>query len=259
MLLIFAFFSELSFQKANIILVYHSVGSNRSFYNVELEDFIRQIEYLKKKYSIVSLDDIVSFVRNGKETSGKLVTITFDDGYQDFYLNIYGYLRKNKLPAIVFVATGYVGKEWPFGEDQLKMLKWNEIEEISKNNIEIGAHTVTHPNLQELELKEAEKEILKSKEQIEKHIKRRVKYFSFPFGRYSQKIIDKARDLGFEAVLCGEGTVQKELNPFVLKRIQIDSSTSFLLFKAKLTRAIDWYNTFERIMKEFLRTLNLIK
>ena len=259
LLLAFAFLSKLSFQKANIILMYHSINSNGSFHNVELKEFIRQMEYLRKNYAIVSLDDIVFFIKNGKDTSRESVAITFDDGYQDFYLNILYYIHKNRLPVTIFVTTGYVGKEWPFSSNQSKMLIWEEIKELSANNVEIGAHTVTHPNLQQIEMREAEKEILKSKEEIEKHIEKRVKFFSYPFGRYNNEIIDIVKSSGFEAALGGGGTIRKEANLFALNRIQVDSSVSFLLFKAKLTRAVDWYNAFEKIGKRFLQALDLVK
>jgi peptidoglycan/xylan/chitin deacetylase (PgdA/CDA1 family) len=259
LLLAFAFFSKLSLQKASIILMYHSIGSNGAFHNVEPIEFMRQMGYLRKRYAIVSLDDFVFSVKDGKKPSGRLVSITFDDGYHDFYLNVYDYFRKNKLSATIFVTTDYVGTKWPFNGNQSKMLTWEEIEEMSANGIEIGAHTVTHPNLQRTELKQAEHEILKSKEVIEKHIKKRVRFFSYPFGKYNNDIINITKSSGFEAALGGGGTIQKNADPFALSRIQVDSSVSFLLFQAQMTKAADWYKTFEKIAKRFLRALNLIR
>lgn len=50
------------------ILMYHSVGENNLFFNVESKEFIRQIEYLKrKKFNIISLSQLVEWIE--KKTS----------------------------------------------------------------------------------------------------------------------------------------------------------------------------------------------
>jgi peptidoglycan/xylan/chitin deacetylase (PgdA/CDA1 family) len=138
------------------------------------------------------------------------------------------------------------------------MLTWNEIEEMSKNNIDIGAHTATHLDLREADLKTARNEILESKMQIEKHVKKAVKHFSFPKGSCSQKTVDLVKSLGFENAMGGYPSSQegrKPSNGFVLHRVQIDSSVSSILFKARLTKAVDWSRQLERIVKKMLEKL----
>jgi len=253
MYLVFAFFSKLSLQREIVILMYHSVNSINDFHAVDPAEFRRQIEYLKRNYTIVSLNEMVDFVKGKRNLPRKSVAITFDDGYHDCYLNVYPYFRKNKLSATVFVTTEYIGKEWPLSNHHPKMLTWKEIEEMSKNNIEIGAHTATHPSLQETSLKEAENEILRSKKEIEKHIKKNVNYFSYPFGRYTPKIGDVVESSGFKAALGGEGTIRKDTQIFFLNRIQVDSSVSFMLFKARLTKAVDWLEKLEQLPRKYLK------
>ena len=244
--------------------MYHSIDSNDDFFTVAPEEFKRQIEYLKESYSIVSLDEMADYIENSRKSPRKSVAITFDDGYQDCYLHAYPYLRKNNLPATVFVSTAYVGKEWPFEpyrsihRFRLRMLTWNEIEEMSKNNIDIGAHTATHLDLREADLKTARNEILESKMQIEKHVEKAVKHFSFPKGSCSQKTVDLVKSLGFESAMGGYPSSQegrKPSNGFVLHRVQVDSSVSLILFKARLTKAVDWSRQLERIVKKMLEKL----
>jgi hypothetical protein len=153
----------------------------------------------------------------------------------------------------VFVATGYVGKEWPFGMSHPKTLTWEQIEEISNNNIEIGAHTVTHPNLQQEKPEKVEHEIMKSKEEIEKHLRRTVRFFSYPFGKYTNQILKIIENAGFEAGIGGLGTVQKSSCLFTLNRVQVDRSITFLQFKARLTKAVDWSGKIEQIVRTVLR------
>lgn len=245
MYLALAFFSKLSLQREIVILTYHSVDSISDFHAVDPKEFRRQIEYLRLNYTIVSLDEIVDFVKERRNLPRKSVAITFDDGHHDCYLNVLPYFRKNKLSATIFVITGSIGR--------VHGLTWGEIKEMGKNNIEIGAHTVTHPNLRELSLQDAENEILGSKKEIEKHTKENVNYFSYPFGGYTPQIVDIVRSSGFKAGLGGVGTVRKEREVLVLNRIQVDSSVSFMLFKARLTKAVDWLKRLEQITKKILQ------
>lgn len=247
-----AFVSKLSFQREIAILTYHSVDSIDGYHTVDPKEFRRQIEYLRKNYAIVSLNDMTEFAKGNGNLPRKAVAITFDDGYHDFYLNVYPYFVKNKLCATVFVTTGYTGKEWRFNDPPIKMLSWKEIEEISEKNIEIGAHTVTHPNLREINLKKAKNEILTSKKEIESYTKKKARYFSYPFGSYTPEIVDIVKSSSFKGGFGGEGTIRKDLNVFVLNRVQVDSSVSFMLFKARLTRAVDWFKSLEQIVKKIL-------
>jgi peptidoglycan/xylan/chitin deacetylase (PgdA/CDA1 family) len=223
------------------------------FHTVEPKEFMRQMEYLKSNCAIVPLDEVLECIGKEGRPARRIVSITFDDGYQDFYMNVYPFLRKHKLPATVFVATGYVGKEWPFVENHPKMLTWEQIEEISNNNIEIGAHTVTHPNLQKKKPEEAIHEIVKSKEEIEKHLRRTVRFFSYPFGRYTNQILEIVESAGFEAGVGGVGTVHKGSYLFTLNRVQVDRSITFVQLKAHLTKAVDWSRRIEQTTRILLR------
>jgi len=239
-------------QRETVILMYHAVDSIDDFHAVDPNEFRRQIEYLRKNYEIISLDEIVSFIKENKKLPRKAVAITFDDGYHDCYLNVYPYFRMNNLPMTIFVTTGYVGKKWPWGSAHSRILSWNEIEEMSKNHVEFGAHTVTHLNLRKTSLNEAQNEILMSKKEIEKHIGKNVKYFSYPLGRHTPEISKTVRSCGFHGAVGGLGTIRKDTQLFVLNRVQVDSSVSFLLFKARLTMAVDWLKRLELMAKRIL-------
>jgi peptidoglycan/xylan/chitin deacetylase (PgdA/CDA1 family) len=244
-----ACFSKLSLQQERAILMYHSIASNEEFLSVDPRKFDLQVNYLRENYTIVSLEEMAACLRNMKKLPSKAVAITFDDGYEDCYLNAFPYLRDYNLPATVFVSTAYVGKEWPFARCRIKMLTWKEIEDMSKNNIEIGAHTVRHLDLKKVDSKTARDEVAESKKQIEAHIKKTVTQFSFPFGRCSPKTIDLVKSLGFKIIVGDLGNAEAATPPNgnVLKRIQVDSSMSPVLFKALLTNANYWLRQLEHL------------
>ena len=62
------------------------------------------------------------------------------------------------------------------------ILSWDDVREMSDNGVTFGAHTVTHPTLTKLPLKQAEYEIAKSKKDIEEKLNRIVTAFSYPYG-----------------------------------------------------------------------------
>jgi peptidoglycan/xylan/chitin deacetylase (PgdA/CDA1 family) len=91
--------------------------------------------------------------------------------------------------------------------------------------IEIGCHTVTHPQLSALDLESQDKEIRKSKQRLEEILNRRVQSFAYPYGRecdYTSATIDLLREAGFD---CGcstsVGIVEDDSGRFQLPRLQV--------------------------------------
>jgi len=230
------------------ILLYHSIDRNDAHYNVNPEQFAMQMEYLRKNYDVVSLDTILNFIKGGKDLPKKPVAITFDDGYYSVYQNAYPVLRKYRFPAAVFITTGYVQKQMPLNRIQLRMLGWNEIKEMSNNGVTVGAHTITHPNLEQVDLETARKEILGSRKEIEEKIGKDVRYFACPYGKENEEIVNLVRSMGFDYAFgrLSGGFIQKGANHLILNRTGVDSSVAFWMFKVKLTKAVDWYQKFEQ-------------
>ena len=86
---------------------------------LHLRDFKGQLDYMKKYYRFVTVEDITqAFV--GKKTLPKnSAFLTFDDGYIDHYENVFPLLRKNKIQGCFFPVPSTI--------DQCKMLIANKI------------------------------------------------------------------------------------------------------------------------------------
>ena len=85
------------------------------------------------------------------------------------------------------------------------MLTRKELISMSSDDIEIGAHTLSHPILSEISNHNAEREIVESKNVLEDILNKPVRYFAYPNGKpgkdYLQKHRDMVKDAGFEAAL----------------------------------------------------------
>ncbi len=103
------------------------------------------------------------------------------------------------------------------------MLDWDEVREMAKDQIDFGAHTVNHPVMSQMDLKDAKKEILESKRRIEDELEKEVKAFAYPFGRkedYKSEISDILRECNFIcAVTTDQGTNSIKSNLYELKRV----------------------------------------
>ena len=139
------------------------------------------------------------------------------------------------------------------GKVPIKMLSWDELVEMSRNKVTIGAHTVGHPDLRQVDTREAEDQIEKCKADIESAVGLPVVYFAYPKGGYNSSLFELLHDSGFKAGFGGDGIVQRGDNHYSLRRVSVDASVSFIIFKARLTVAVEWYGKIERAGAHFIR------
>jgi len=78
--------------------------------HIEIDKFCEQIEYLKKYYHIISLDQLLAFYTAKIPLPPRSVVITMDDGYRSNYSLAYPVLKEYEVPATIFVSTDFVEK-----------------------------------------------------------------------------------------------------------------------------------------------------
>ena len=108
-----------------VVLMYHSVSDAQFLSTIPFSLFRKQIDCLfRKKRRIITFDDI-SF----KEINNKDVLLTFDDGYLDNYEVVYPLLDKYNYKAIVFITTGFIGKNLKIYRcfQSITLEKWQKV------------------------------------------------------------------------------------------------------------------------------------
>lgn len=85
---------------------------------VTSKSFAQQLAFLKDNYDVIFLEDIVHKILNG-ESIGQTCAITFDDGWLDNYTEAYPLLIKYKVPATIFLSSGFVGTNKIFWPEEL--------------------------------------------------------------------------------------------------------------------------------------------
>ncbi|MDD5005987.1 MAG: polysaccharide deacetylase family protein [Candidatus Omnitrophica bacterium] len=87
---------------------------------VSVEIFEKQLSFLSKHYNILSIKDFLFYLNNSRKLEPRSILLTFDDGSVDCYNYAFPILKKYNLPAIVFLATGYIGTDKVFWWDKIK-------------------------------------------------------------------------------------------------------------------------------------------
>lgn len=121
--------------KGVLVLTYHRISREKELSDplkVSVDTFEKQIKYLSKKYNIVSADDIVNALNGNKKALNKLCLITFDDGWHDNYENAFEVLKRYNVPAIIFVATDFIGTNNIFWPEKISLIF--EDKRISQHN-----------------------------------------------------------------------------------------------------------------------------
>jgi peptidoglycan/xylan/chitin deacetylase (PgdA/CDA1 family) len=103
------------------VLLYHRVNSDADPYfpRVSTEVFDAQMNYLARHYRVLSLGEILGRIENGLEVQPYTIAITFDDGYRDNFTYAHPILKKYRLPATLFVATGHIGSDGTMWNDRV--------------------------------------------------------------------------------------------------------------------------------------------
>lgn len=212
------------------IIMYHSVRpkaakENRLVVSVDL--FERQMRFLKaRRYNVVPLESLAMLIKDKKRIPPKTIAITFDDGYKDNYTYAFPILKKYNLVATIFVIVNEVGR---FQGDRLN---WHELRQMQDSGIfTVASHAMGPEPL--INLKDEEEiryQIFESKKILEQNLGRRPEAFSYPEGRFNNKIRQLVIDAGYSlAVVTNPGREFPNDDIFALKRLRI-SSTSDNLF-----------------------------
>lgn len=234
------------------ILMYHKIGdppadSKLQKLWVSTGQFERQMAYLSRGgYRALTFKDIYAHWDKGASLPPKPVLITFDDGYENNYSKAFPILRDFGFRATLFVVVQSVGWEnhWhdPATEARIPMITWAQLKELQQAGWEIGSHTMNHPNLTKLELKEVLAEMEKSRRILEEFLGETPYTFAYPYGagEDNEAIRQKAKEAGYRiavGVHAGKWSIEKiQESPYNLPRVFVRRDDNLFDFHLQLTR-----------------------
>lgn len=190
--------------------------------SVDPETFAAHLDYLQAEgYTTVSLKDLLSHLATGKPAlPEKPVILSFDDGYEDNYLNAFPALAARGMIGAFFIITDFATQDRPGYAD------WSQLKEMAIAGMEIGSHSRDHPDLAGKDLDYLVWQALGSQETIEGNTGAHPRILSYPAGSYDQLVIDVFHSANYwGAVTTQQGVIQRSDRPFELKRVRIRNTT----------------------------------
>ena len=98
------------------VLMYHYVRDlkNTRYPNInglDLYDFNKQIKYLKKLYTFITMENLVDSIYNKIDLPKKSILLTFDHGYSDHYNNVFPILQNNNIQGTFFIPAKLINEK----------------------------------------------------------------------------------------------------------------------------------------------------
>ncbi len=179
------------------ILMYHYVrlvdrGVDPLGYELSVtpEHFAQHLAWLHDNgYTTVRMDQLTGCLQGATPCPAKSVALTFDDGYEDAYTTVLPLLQQFGFTATFYIISGRVG--------QPGYMSWEQLGALRDAGMEIGAHSVTHLNLTDLDMGMVANEVTQSKHDIEQALGITVTSFCYPAGHYNAAIEAQVRAAGY--------------------------------------------------------------
>ncbi len=241
------------------ILTYHSIDNSDSVISIDTTSFKDQMRFLKDYlFNVISLNEVVMHIRKKQPFAEKSIAITFDDGFKNIFSDAFPVLKEYGFNATVFLTTNYCERlnNWPGQPDSIKaqpLLSWAEIKEMSQTGMQFGAHTMNHPYLTRIPLKDAENEILSSKKIIEDQLQEEVKFFAYPYGDFNTDIVNVVNQSFGGACSTELAIADSKSNPFILERVDIFYIKYGMIFKRLFTPYVSCYLKSRRLLRDLRR------
>jgi peptidoglycan/xylan/chitin deacetylase (PgdA/CDA1 family) len=226
------------------ILVYHQIDAApargaafRSLY-VSPEAFGRQMSLLKiLGYQGLSMTALMPYLRGEKQ--GKVVGITFDDGYLNNLTHALPVLQDRGFSSTCYAVSQRLGHTnvWDQAQGivQTPLMSADQLRQWVAGGQEVGAHTRHHVNLNACDDAMAWSEIVRSKEELEAVVQAPAAHFCYPYGVYSTGHVAQARQAGFSsATTTRRGRCHAGTDLWQLPRVPVLRSTSLPVFWLKV-------------------------
>jgi peptidoglycan/xylan/chitin deacetylase (PgdA/CDA1 family) len=198
--------------------------------------FRNQLELLAEAgFEFVTVADFADRIPVGGKPPPGLIAVSFDDGMEDNHSVALPLLHALRVPATVYVLTGAIGapNPWLSPDARQRMMSREELRVLHEAGIELGAHTVNHPDMSALGFEACLAEAEQSRDTVASITNGGVRTFAYPFGHYGPAAIEAARAAGFEAAVTCVNRGSWE--PYELRRTLITGRDGIWSFVARVS------------------------
>ena len=219
--------------------------------------FKRQLEYLAtNNFQVLSMDETINHMVRKKRIKGvRPISLTFDNGYLDFYEQAFPLLSDHNFPGTILISPIKVGKRVNIGTNEVRHLTWGILKELTKNNISIGAYEDNAWNINDIPEDMVQRHIIEYKKLLEDKLGIEIRYFGVKEGVPDQKVCDLLISEGYRAFLT-ECPTNRKPDLCSIGRIQVDDD-DFNIFLTKISRTYLFFK--DRKSWKYIREYSLDK
>ncbi|MEU1313108.1 polysaccharide deacetylase family protein [Streptomyces cinnamoneus] len=219
------------------ILMYHAVAHSpaRAAYGLSVspEAFAEQMRLLADfGHTPVTAGRLAAAWRGGGRLPPKPVLITFDDGYEGVHRYALPALAGHGFAATLFASTGWLRGAHETGGALDLMLSWDQLRELAAAGMEIGGHSHTHPQLDQLTDERLSFEVRHCRDLLTAELGHPPVSFAYPYGYSSRRVRGTVRAAGFGVSLAvGNALAARRQGPYALERVTVRRTTGIAEFE----------------------------
>lgn len=235
-----------------VTLYYHSI------FNEEKGVFKKQTDLISKKSNAIKSDYF------GKLESDKLYTIlTFDDAFENVFLNAVPILEEKKIPFTIFFISDYFGRkpdwEYPEGNKDMheRIMTIDQAQSLPSSLLTIGSHTKSHKKLTSLNIDDVFSELSDSKAALENIFGQSVNVFSFPNGEYNKEIMNQCLNVGYKRLFTIDPKLSlQKAGERITGRTWANGNDWYPEFWLKVHGGYSWLDSAFKLKRKLLKLTN---
>lgn len=186
---------------------------------------------------------LFSFLQAGGLTlsptqSGRLLNISFDDGYQHLHTYLPPLLERLDFRPIIFVPTDLIGQpnRWDYSYRLAPdpHLDETSIKELAALGVKFGSHAGSHRDLTSCNDSKLKSELEDSRKRLQDLTGQPINEISYPFGRVNQRVLEAAAKAGYTRGFTMEFPTPED-DPLATGRIGVYCYDTHLTVFHKLT------------------------
>jgi peptidoglycan/xylan/chitin deacetylase (PgdA/CDA1 family) len=216
------------------VLLYHAVTDDPPSwiapFTVRPKEFAAQLDAIADSgRTPIRVTDLVEGLAGRLPLPERPLVITIDDGFADLPGTTAPALAERDMTATAYLTTGALG---PDGAGSLlppaPMMTLRQALEVADCGLEIGAHTVTHPQLDTLSAAAVRRELAEPKAVLEDLLGRPVPAFAYPHGYSSPRVRRQVREAGYTSATAVRNALSSTRDePYRIARLMLrDTDTA---------------------------------
>jgi peptidoglycan/xylan/chitin deacetylase (PgdA/CDA1 family) len=190
-----------------VVLVYHAVAEVPHEADpclqvtspCRLEAHVRML--LRRGYRFLTAEELLDETGGGRPPA-RTAVLTFDDGWLDGLTIAAPLLQRLGVRATFFVNPGRSGSRSDLVEGEAgRLLDEEGARKLQDAGMELGSHSMSHPDLRKLDDETLAEELSASKAAIERLTARPCRTFAYPFGLFDERVERAVAAAGYELAL----------------------------------------------------------